>query len=429
MLKLIGSIKVGADKSFSHRSLVLLAMSIGKAEIRNLLESEDVLNTLNILKELGVRIIKKGDIYEVFGNGTNGFIEPKKALNCGNSGTTARLLIGAVSSNKIKCTFTGDSSLSSRDMSRITKYLERIGADTCKTRKAYLPIMISGSEKLLPMTHVMEKASAQIKSALILAGLNIHGKTKIVENQNTRDHTEKLMKYLKIKFKVKKLKNGGNEIELNGPYEIKSKNITIPGDPSSAAFFITAALIIPRSKIVLKNVMLNPTRIAYLKILKKMGGKIQIKKSNNVSGEVVGNITARYSKLKGIKIKSSLSPFLIDEYPIISIAATQAKGTTIMYGLEELRHKESDRINSIETNLKKLGYFVKTENNNLIIKGGSPKTRKYPSIRTFGDHRIAMSFSILNLLYDEKLKIDNKKCISISYPLFENHLEKLKKKY
>ncbi len=422
MLKLKGSLEISGDKSVSHRALILAAMSTGKTEITNLLESEDVMRTMKILKELGIKIKKEGDVWLVYGNGTNGFIAPDRTLNCGNSGTTARLMIGAVSSNPISCTFVGDNSLSKRSMSRVTEHLKKIGAVVHITKGDYLPLIISGNEKLLPFKHEMIKASAQVKSALMLAALNIHGKTKIIEKTPTRDHTERLFKYLKIGFRVKKLRNKVKELEFNGPYEIRAKNIQVAGDPSSASFFIVGALILPGSKVKLKNVMLNPTRIAFLKVLKSMGGKIKIIKTNNVSGEDVGNITAEYSKLKGVKIPSSMSAFLIDEYPILSIAASQAKGKTTMMGLDELRQKESDRIKSIYYNLRKIGIKVLEKNNNLTIYGKEIDIKRNIKIRSFADHRIAMSFSILNILLNKKLLIDNKKCIAISYPDFEKHL-------
>ena len=426
MFKLKGSIEISGDKSISHRALILLAMSTGKAKITNLLEADDIMNTLNILRNLGIKIVKSHNQWIVYGKGTNGFIEPKQALNCGNSGTSARLMIGAVSSNPIKCTFIGDDSLSKRSMSRVTTHLEKMGAEIQITKKDYLPLMIKGNDQLLPLKHVIDKPSAQIKSSLILSALNTAGKTKIIELKETRDHTERLMRYLNIKFKIKKLNNGRKEIELNGPYEIHSKNIHVASDPSSASFFIVGALIIPNSKVTLKNVMLNPTRTAFLNILKKMGGKIRIKKkSKKVCGEEVGNITAEYSSLKGIKIDSSLSALLIDEYPILSIAATQIKGALKMYGLGELRHKESDRIQSITTNLKKLGYNIKVNGENLEISGNKKLVVKKVKIKTFKDHRIAMSFSILNILLNNKLIIDNEECISISYPNFKKHLNKL----
>tara|TARA_B100000401_G_scaffold422540_1_gene349627 strand:+ start:2587 stop:3867 length:1281 start_codon:yes stop_codon:yes gene_type:complete len=425
VLKFKGTLIISGDKSISHRALILSAMSTGKTKITNLLESDDVMRTLNILKELGIKITKSQNCWLVYGNGTNGFIEPDRSLDCGNSGTTARLMIGAVSSNPINCTFVGDRSLSKRSMSRVTKHLVKMGSVVNLTNKDYLPLLISGNEKLLPMSHEIQKASAQIKSALILAALNIQGKTKIRENIPTRDHTERLLKYLGIKFKIIKKINKAKVIELNGPYEIKSKNIEVAGDPSSASFFIVGALILPKSKITLKNVMINPSRIAFIKILKKMGGKINIIKTRKVSGENVGNITVEYSNLKGINIPSSQSAFLIDEYPILSVAASQAKGMTSMKGLDELRYKESDRINSIVYNFKKIGINIKEENNNLFIVGKKFNIKKNIKVKSFSDHRIAMSLSILNILYNKKLKIDNKKCINISYPDFEKHLNNL----
>ncbi len=425
MLKFKGSIKISGDKSISHRALIISAMAIGKTKITNLLESEDVISTLKILRELGIKIIKENNHWIVFGNGTNGFIEPNRSLDCGNSGTTARLMIGAVSSNPISCSFVGDSSLSKRSMSRVTKYLEKMGAQIHITKKDYLPLIISGSEKLLPMEHKMHKASAQIKSAIILAALNVHGKTTIIEKTQTRDHSERLLKFLKVDLKIKKLKNNSKKIELNGPYEIKSKNIEVASDPSSASFFVVGALIVPKSRIILKNILLNPSRLEFIKILKSMGGNIKVKKTKNISGEDVGNIEVKHSKLKGVNISSSRSAFLIDEYPILSIAASQARGKTVMKGLSELRHKESDRVISISYNLRKIGINVKIIKDDLSIEGKTLNIKNKIKIKTFNDHRIAMSFSILNTLFDGKLKIDNKKCISISYPDFEKHLNYL----
>ena len=310
-------------------------------------------------------------------------------------------------------------------MSRVTKYLEDIGTEVNITKKDYLPLMIHGNENLLPVTHHIQKASAQIKSALILASLNIHGKTKIVEKTLTRDHTERMMKYLNINFKIKKLNNGSRIIELNGPYEINSKDIEVVSDPSSASFFIVGALIAPGSKVMLKKYNDESNSNCVLKNIKENGRKDKNKKTKNISGEEVGSITAEYSKLKGVNIPSKLSAMLIDEYPILSIAACQAKGKTVMKGLDELRHKESDRINSIVTNFKKIGFKITNKKNDLIIYGKDIKIKKNIKIKTFDDHRIAMSFSILNIIYDNYLNIDNKDCISISYPHFEKHLNSL----
>ena len=426
MIKLKGSIKISGDKSISHRALIFASLSTGKVKISNLLESDDVMRTLNILKELGIKIVKKKTQWIVYGNGTGGYIQPSQVLDCGNSGTTSRLMMGAVSSNPINCTFIGDSSLSKRSMSRLSIFLEKMGAEIKLTKKDYLPLHISGDINLIPMEHVMQKASAQIKSAIILSALNLRGRTKIIEKKNTRDHTERLMRYLKINFKKKILSKNSTSIELNGPYEIKPRDIIVASDPSSAAFFIVGALIIPESIITLKNIALNKSRIAFIDVLKKMGGKIKVKKTKTVSGEDVGNIQVSYSLLKAIEIRSSSSPYLIDEYPILSIAASQAKGVTVMRGLSELRHKESDRIKSITTNLSKIGFNVISKEDNISIKGSKEIPLDKPKkIKTFGDHRIAMSFSILSLLYKNKIIIDDDSCISISYPDFKKHLKKL----
>ena len=427
MYKLFGTLNIPGDKSVSHRALILSAMSIGKSEITNLLEADDIKATIQILKLLGIKIYKKSGKWIVYGNGTNGFMQPKKNLNALNSGTTCRTMIGAVSSNPINCRFIGDKSLSKRSMSRVTVYLEKLGAKFKLTKNDYLPLETIGTEKLIPEKITIKKPSAQIKTALIFAGLNINGKFSIREKVRTRDHTEKLLKYLNIKHKVVKEKDGSNLIELKGPYEIYSKNIKVVGDPSSAAFFIVAALIIPGSKITLKNIMLNPTRIEYIKILKKMGGKITVKKTNAVSGEQCGDISVRYSKLKGININKSLSPFLIDEYPILSIAASCASGKTKMNGVSELRHKESDRIKSIVSNLKKVGVNAYNVADNIHITGSQNINSKICKIKSFGDHRIACSFMILALL-NKNIKIDNEKCVSISYPNFKRDLQSLVKK-
>ena len=425
--KLSGTLRIIGDKSISHRALILSSISIGKAEIANLLESEDVISTVNILKDLGIKITKKDNKWIVYGNGTNGFMQPKKALDCGNSGTTARLMLGAVSTNPIYCTFIGDKSLSRRPMRRVTSYLEKIGCQVTLTNKENLPLTIRGSIINLPLIHAISKPSAQIKSAIILAALNTHGETTIIEPKQTRDHTELLLKYLKVKFKNKKINYGGRKLIFNGPYEIKSKNIYVPGDPSSAAFIVVGALITPNSKIKLLNVSLNKTRIAYLSILKKMGGKIKIKKTKIRSGEKIGTITVSTSSLKGITIPAKLSPYLIDEYPILSIAASRAKGITYMRGLDELRHKESDRIKSIVGMLKSFGVKTKQTKNDIKIYGSSSKeVNCNKTVKVYSDHRIALSASILGIICNNTVKLDdNGKSMATSYPNFKDDLKKI----
>ena len=423
--KLKGSLKISGDKSISHRSILLGAMSVGETKISNLLESKDTLSTINILRKLGVIIKKRDNKWIVNGVGTCGFIQPKVALDCGNSGTTSRLLFGAVATNPIFCTFIGDNSLSSRPMSRITEYLSKVGAEISLTRKNYLPLTIKGSQNLLPLKHTIMKPSAQVKSSLMLAALNISGQTTVVEKIPTRDHTEILFRYLNIKFKKEILKNKKTILKIFGPVEIKAKNISVASDPSSAAFFIVGALILPGSDIEIKDVCLNKTRIAYIQVLKKMGGKIKITKKGKLSGEIIGNIRVKYSRLKPTIIPKKNAPYLIDEYPILAIAASQAEGITIMRGLGELRYKESDRLKSIHENLISSGVNSKIIQDDLIINGSNKKINGGNKINSFHDHRIAMSFSILSLICKRPLYINNIKCISISYPKFNNDLKSL----
>ena len=423
--KLKGLLNISGDKSISHRSVIMGAMSIGETKIYNLLESKDILSTVSILRKLGVKIKKKKDSWTVNGVGTGGFKQPNQVLDAGNSGTTSRLMFGAVATNPILCSFTGDRSLSGRPMLRVTEFLKNIGAKTTLTKGNYLPLSIEGNLNSLPIKHIITKPSAQIKSSIMLAALNISGQTTIVENQSTRDHTEILFKYLKINFKSEKYRNGKTKLKIMGPAEIKAKDIYVASDPSSAAFFTVGALIIPGSNIEIKNVCLNKTRVAYINILKKMGGKIQIKKTGKMSGEIVGNIKVRYSKLKSIVIPKKLAPYLIDEYPILAIAASQAKGTTIMKGLAELRFKESDRLRSIHENLLNSGIDTNIMKDDLIINGSTNEINGGNKINSFHDHRIAMSFSILNLICKKPLKINNLKCIDISYPKFNQDLKSI----
>ena len=425
--KLKGSLNISGDKSISHRSVIMGAMAIGQTEIHNLLESKDIMSTINILKKLGVKIKKSKGVWIINGVGTCGFKQPSQKLDAGNSGTTSRLMFGAVATNPIYTVFIGDKSLSTRPMSRVTNFLEDMGAKIELTKKNYLPISIQGTQNCLPLKHIITKPSAQIKSSLMLAAINLAGQTSIIEKQATRDHTEIMFRYLGIKFQKKIYRNGKTQIIINGPVEILAKNIYVASDPSSAAFFTVGALITPGSNIEIKNVCLNKTRIAYIKILKKMGGNITIKKVGKLSGESIGNIKVRYSKLKSVIIDKKFAPYLIDEYPILAIAASQAKGVTKMKGLAELRYKESDRLKSIHENLIASKIDSSIIKDDLVIKGSNQPLSGNNKITTHHDHRIAMSFSILNLICKKPLKIDDMKCIEISYPKFKQDLKSLMK--
>ena len=423
--KLKGNLSISGDKSISHRAIILGAISVGQTKVYNLLESKDIMSTINILRKLGVKIQKKNVTWIIDGQGSCGFKQPDQVLDAGNSGTTSRLMFGLVATNPINTAFIGDKSLSSRPMSRVTNFLEDIGAKINLTKNNYLPAQIKGTLDCLPLKHVITKPSAQIKSSLMLAAISINGKTTIIEKQATRDHTEILFKYLRVKFEKKKYKSGKVKLIINGPLEILAKEIHVASDPSSAAFFTVGALIIPGSNIQIKNVCLNKTRIAYIKVLKKMGGNISIKKTGKLSGETVGNIKIKFSKLKSVIIEKELAPYLIDEYPILAIAASQARGTTKMKGLTELRYKESDRLKSIHENLIASNINSTIIRDDLVIKGSNEQLPGNNKINTYHDHRIAMAFSILNIICKKPLKINNVKCISISYPKFNQDLKSL----
>ena len=345
--KLKGSLQISGDKSISHRSLILSSMALGEAKITNLLESEDTLSTIKILKALSIQIKKVKEDWIVIGNGTNGYIQPSEALDCGNSGTTARLMLGAVSTNPIFCTFIGDKSLSKRPMTRVTNFLNTVGAKTILTNKDYFPMTINGTEDPLPLHHRITKASAQIKTALILAALNIMGRTSIIETRKTRDHTEILLKYLKVKFKVIKQKDNATKLVFNGPYEIEAKNIFVAGDPSSAAFLIAIGLLMSK-KVVIKNVLLNERRIGFLKVLKRMNADILLENVENFQNEPVGDVVVKKSKLQGVTIDGSDVVDMVDEIPIFTLLASQAEGITKVIGAQELRVKESDRLAAME---------------------------------------------------------------------------------
>ena len=424
---LSGSILVPGDKSISHRALILAACSVGRVQIKNLLESLDVQQTMEALKAMGISIHKKTNgTYVVNGLSTAGFMEPKKHLDMGNSGTSIRLLMGLVSSLPIKCMFVGDDSLSKRPMKRVIFPLKEIGADIEARKENFLPLSIIGAKNPMPINYKMSVPSAQVKSAILLSALNIDGITSIVESEKTRDHTELMMRYLGAKIKIINSK-GKREIIMHGQPILKTKEIFIPGDISSAAFLLVAAIITPKSKIVIKNVGLNPLRMGFYKTLKEMGAKIKITEKKKIAGEVIGNIEARSSKLRGVKIPAKRAPSMIDEYPIISIAAACAKGKTLMRGLDELRLKESDRIKMIEKNLKKCGIIANVKFNKLEITGCANGTiNGGTKIDPGSDHRIAMSFAILGLKTEKPISIINPKTINTSFPNFIKIIKKLR---
>ena len=423
--KLSGEVFVPGDKSISHRALILGACAVGKTTIANLLESEDVLATLNALKALGVNIKKSKNLWEVRGNGLGSLRNPDKILNLGNSGTGVRLLMGLVSGCDITVSFKGDESLNTRPMKRVLIPLQKSGAEILSNDDK-LPVTIKGNKIPIPLKYSSSLSSAQVKSCILLNGLTSTGNTSYSEKVKSRDHTEKMLHFMGAEINSKSLNNGTNKIELKGLPYLKGKHLNIPNDPSSAAFPTAIALIIPDSEIKIKGVCLNTLRIGFYETIREMGGAIKFINKKNISGEVVGDIQVKYSKLKGVVVPEKRVPSMIDEFPIFCIVSCFAEGETVMTGIKDLRNKESDRIKEMVQNLKKCGFSVKSTSNSISIIGNKKvNPGKEIVIDSKYDHRIAMSFLCLGLLMENGIKVKNAETINSSFPSFYNIMKSL----
>ena len=425
--KFIGTINIPGDKSISHRALIIGSQATGIVKVSNLLESADVFSTMNALRKFGVHITKRGKDYHVYGLVVGGLREYNGTINCGNSGTTARLMMGLLSTYPITINFIGDKSLSKRPMARVINLLREFGANALPENKNTMPFKFLGSYIGLQNDQKLNVPSAQLKSAWCLAALNTKGISTLEERFETRDHTEIMLKYLNANIKVKKSKNK-KIISIFGKTPIDAKDISVPGDISSAAFMIILALISKNSTVTIKNVLLNPTRTGVLDVLKKMKAKIKIKNKKTICGEVVGDIEAKSSNLKATVVPEKMAPRLIDEYPILFIAACFAKGTSNFKGIEELRVKESDRIKSMEDGLKPLGVKISSTKSSAKITGtNSFKLNKQIKIDAKGDHRIAMSFYVLSQVLNKSFKIKDFNYVKTSFPSFTKTINQLKK--
>lgn len=416
--KIIGRIVPPGDKSISHRALIFGSMAEGKTTIKNLLKAADVESTKNALLNLGILISENGNETQVHGKGPLGFKAPKYPIDCGNSGTTMRLLMGLLAGQNFESTLIGDESLSVRPMSRIAEALGKMGAVITLKDDNFAPVSIKGFP-LHGIEYSLPVASAQLKSSLIIAGLQAKGKTILTGKIKSRDHTEKLLSDFNVKIETT-----SSFIGIDGRTKLTPAEITVPGDPSSAAFFVGAALIVPNSCVEIENVSLNPTRIHYLNVLKRMGAKIEIEALSKQKGsEPTGNIKSYFSSLAATEIKPEEIPFLIDEIPILSIIAAFAKGKTKISGAKELRIKETDRIKAIAVNLKNMGAEVSEFEDGLIITGGNNLygTR----LNSYNDHRIAMSFTIAALASEGESELMDFDCVNISYPNFFNDIAKI----
>jgi len=423
------TIKIPGDKSLSLRALILAAQCIGLSKIKNLLESDDVLNCVRSLRKLGVKIEKTDSNYKVYGNGLNS-LKTKKKINkifVGNSGTTARLLSGVFATHPGKFYLYGDTSMNRRDMSRVSVHLEKFGSFFYFKNKSTLPLTIEGTEMPLAQTHIERLGSAQVKSAILLAALNTPGTTKIIEERVSRDHTEIFLKKINADIKIKKIKKG-NLITLKGQKNLYGFNYDISSDPSSSAFLIALTLLNSHSKLIIKNINCNPTRTGFIKILKKkMNANIKLKNLNKKSsGELVGDIVVKSSILKPINCPKKIVPSLIDEFPILFIIAAVTKGVSVFRGIGELRNKESDRIKNIEEVLNKIGIKTKSTFSSLKIFGNpNIKVNKIINIYPGGDHRIAMSWAIFAILFGNVFKIHNFETVNTSFPGFTSLIKSL----
>jgi 3-phosphoshikimate 1-carboxyvinyltransferase len=425
--KFKGVISLPGDKSISHRSLIIGSQATGIVKVSNLLESADVFSTMNALRKFGVNIFKKGKDYYVYGLVVGGLKEYNGTLNCGNSGTTARLMMGLISTYPVKIKFTGDKSLSKRPMQRVINLLREFGANALPEKKNTMPFTFLGSYVGLQNDQKLKVPSAQLKSAWCLAALNTKGISTLEEPFETRDHTEIMLKYLGANITVKKSKNK-KIISIFGKHPIDAKDISVPGDISSAAFMMVLALISKNSKVTIKNVLLNPTRTGILDVFKKMKAKIKIKNKKIICGEIVGDLEVQSSNLKATTVTEKLAPRLIDEYPILFIAACFAKGTSNFKGIEELRVKESDRIKSMEDGLKPLGVKITSTKSSVKITGvQSFKLNKKIKIDAKGDHRIAMSFYVLSQVLNKSFKIKDFNYVKTSFPSFTKTINNLRK--
>jgi len=414
-----GVAEVPGDKSISHRALILGALSIGETRITGLLEGQDVLDTAAAMRAFGATVTRQGlGEWSVQGVGVGGFAEPSQVIDCGNSGTGVRLIMGAMATTAISATFTGDASLNKRPMGRVTDPLALFGAQACGRAGGRLPMTVVGAADPVPVRYTLPMPSAQVKSAVLLAGLNAPGQTVVIEPEATRDHTERMLRGFGAEITVEETPEG-RVITLTGQPELVAQTVAVPRDPSSAAFPVCAALIVPGSEITVPGVSRNPTRDGLYVTLLEMGADITFENPRNEGGEPVADLRVRYSPgLKGVETPPHRAASMIDEFPILAVVAAFAEGTTIMRGVRELRVKESDRIDAMARGLEACGVRIEEDEDTLIVHGAA----SVPGGATCAvhlDHRIAMSFLVLGLVAQKPVKVDDGGPIATSFPAFE----------
>jgi 3-phosphoshikimate 1-carboxyvinyltransferase len=416
---LSGMARVPGDKSISHRALILGALATGRTRIEGLLEAEDVLATARAIEALGTVLRRENSTIEVLGQGVGGLRAPHGTLDFGNSGTGSRLMLGAVAGHNMAAEFTGDASLRRRPMGRVLAPLEKMGLARKEGSGDTFPLTVKGTTDLVPIRYEMPVASAQVKSAVLLAGLHAPGRTTIMEPAAARDHTERMLAHFGAEISVDELGGGGRAVTVRGDAELVGRPVTVPGDPSSAAFVIAAALICPGSEIVIENMLMNPTRIGFLETAREMGASIEILDLRDEGGEPVADLKVKASELKGVTVPPERVPSMIDEYPILAVLAAFAAGETRMRGLSELRVKESDRLAATAAGLAALGVEAAIKGEDLIVSGrGAGGVPGGGLVRTEMDHRIAMAFLIAGLGSAAPVSIDDTTMIATSFPNF-----------
>ena len=415
-----GVAEVPGDKSISHRSLILGALSVGETRVTGLLEGQDVLDTAKAMRAFGAEVTRLGaGDWSVHGVGVGGFAEPADVIDCGNSGTGVRLIMGAMATSPISATFTGDASLRKRPMGRVTDPLALFGAQSYGRKGGRLPMTIVGAAEPVPVRYTVPMPSAQVKSAVLLAGLNAPGETVVIEKEPTRDHSERMLRGFGADLTVEDTAEG-RVIILRGQPELKPQSVAVPRDPSSAAFPVCAALIVEGSDILVPGVSQNPTRNGLYTTLVEMGADIAFENPREEGGEPVADLRVRFSALKGIEVPEERAASMIDEYPVLSVVAACAEGTTVMRGVKELRVKESDRIDAMARGLEAMGVRIEEDEDTLIVHGMGPGgVPGGGTAKTHIDHRIAMSFLVLGLAAKKPVSVDDGSPIATSFPLFE----------
>lgn len=416
--QLSGTIIVPGDKSISHRSIMFGAIAKGKTTVSGFLLGEDCLSTIDCFRKLGVDITVEGTNVTIQSDGMDNWQEPKEVLYTGNSGTTTRLMLGILSGTKLHTVMTGDASIAKRPMRRVADPLRLMGAQIAgRENGQYTPLAIQGTQ-LKAIDYTMPVASAQVKSAIILAGLRAEGTTIVREKEVSRDHTERMLRQFGAQITVE-----DGVVYFEGGQQLKATHVNVPGDISSAAFFLVAGAIVPNSNIVMKNVGVNPTRAGIIEVLENMGASMKVEVEDETAAEPTATITIETSNLKATTIEGDIIPRLIDEIPILALLATQAEGTTIIRDAEELKVKETDRITAVVNELKKLGANIEATDDGMIIHG--PTKLHGGKLQSYGDHRIGMMGAIAALISNEPVEIDDTDCIAVSYPTFFDHVDSL----